>query len=148
MNAKVKCSNCGAEITNLNFSWGKKQWIWVIPILLISFLPMWRIYRPKGDYQVDLKISVIEKRINNGSFEILGSVTNSGKTTWENIELDAEFFTPDGRFVDEASGRVTSSVPAGKSEHFKMVIKDARDTITNKNAGIEIKIAGAYSRMF
>jgi uncharacterized protein YegJ (DUF2314 family) len=34
--AKAKCSNCGAELSNLTFSWGKRQWLWS----LLGFLPL------------------------------------------------------------------------------------------------------------
>ncbi len=148
MKATVKCSNCGAEITNLNFGWGKKQWLWMIPLFLVVLFPMWRVYRPKGDYRKDLQIKVLETRKNDSNMEILGTIQNNGKTMWENIELDAEFYGPDGKFVDEASGRVSSSIEAGKTEHFKITIKDAPERITGENVRMELKVADAFSSVF
>lgn len=148
MNAKVKCSNCGAEITNLNFSWGKKQWLWAIPFLFFMLIPMWQLYRPSGNAQDDLRVSVLETRMTDGNYEILGTVTNAGKHAWDSIELDAEFFTPDGKFSDEANGRIANSIASGKSEYFKIVIKNAKDTITNDTLRMEVNIADAYSKRF
>ena len=148
MKASVKCSNCGAEISNLNFSWGKKQWLWMIPFLAFCLLPMWRLYRPKGDYRQDLHVAVLEKRIVDSRLEILGTIQNAGKTKWENIELDAEFYGADGKFVDEASARVSSSVEPGAIEHFKMEIKNPSEQIRSDSARMELKIADAYSSPF
>ena len=63
MKATIKCSNCGAEITNLNFSWPKKQWLFILPIVLIGFLPMWQLYKPKGDFRKDLQINILENTL-------------------------------------------------------------------------------------
>lgn len=148
MNATVKCSNCGAEITNLNFSWGRKQWLWMIPFLLFCLLPMWRIYMPRGDYRNDLQVAVLEQRTSESLLEILGTIRNNGKTKWENVELDAEFFDADGKFIDEASGRVSSAVEPGALEHFKMEIKNPAERIRAETTRMELKVADAYSSPF
>ncbi|MFZ4777409.1 MAG: hypothetical protein ACOYM3_18735 [Terrimicrobiaceae bacterium] len=148
MKATVKCSNCGAEITNLNFSWPKKQWLFILPILLLGFLPMWRLYKPKGDFRQDLQISVLEKRQVDKSFEILGTIENRGKTKWENINIDCLFFDANGTFIDKTSGRVDSVVmPSGK-EYFKITAKDNNGKLASPDTKLETKIAGAYSNPF
>ncbi len=48
MLAKMKCSNCGAEISNLNMSWGWKNYLMVVPIMLLGFLPLLRTTFFKG----------------------------------------------------------------------------------------------------
>jgi len=40
MNAKLKCSKCGAEIDTLNFGWGKWGWLW----LALIFLPLQTVW--------------------------------------------------------------------------------------------------------
>ena len=35
MIAKMKCSNCGAEMSNLTMSWGRKQWLVAMPIKMV-----------------------------------------------------------------------------------------------------------------
>ena len=120
----------------------------MIPLLVLCFLPMWRLYRPKGDYRKDLQVTVLEKRTTDSLFEILGTVQNNGKTEWENIELNVEFYSAEGKFIDEAFGRVSSTVEPGKSEHFKIAIPAASDRIRAESSRMELKVASAYSSMF
>jgi hypothetical protein len=148
MKATVKCSHCGAEITNLNFSWGKKQVLWMIPFLLLCLLPLWRIYQPKGDFRKDLEVNVLEKRVTDSQFAILGTIQNTGKTQWKNIELDAEFYSDKGQFVDEASGRVSSSIEPGAVEHFKIEIRKPSEVVRSESTRMELKVADAYSSPF
>lgn len=148
MKATVKCSNCGAEITNLNFSWGKKQWLWLVPVLLISIVPMWRLYKPKGDFREDLKVQVLQKREVDKGLEILGDVSNVGKTRWENINIDCLFFDAKGAFIDKASGRVDAVVMPGGKEYFKITAKDTSGQIASQDGKMELKIADAYSNPF
>lgn len=60
MSVKVKCSNCGTEISNLNFGWGKKQMIlpflFSIPFMLIGFFPLVKILYFKGDFRKELSV--------------------------------------------------------------------------------------------
>ena len=63
MKAQLKCSSCGAEITNLNMSWGKKQWLWFIPLIVFMiFIPfiMDSWFRDSNDFRSDLSIKDIE----------------------------------------------------------------------------------------
>ena len=148
MKATVKCSNCGAEITNLNFSWGRKQWIWLMPIVLMGFYPMWSLYKPKGDFRRDLKITVLEKRQADKSFEILGTIENTGKTRWQNVNIDCLFFDAKGAFVDKASGRVDAAVlPSGK-EYFKITLRDTDGKLSLPEVKLSTKVADAYSSPF
>ena len=148
MKATVKCSNCGAEITNLNFSWGKKQWIYIIPIMLLGFYPMWSLYKPKGDFRHDLQISILERRQADKSIEILGTIENTGKTTWKNVNIDCLFFNGNGTFVDKSSGRVDAVVmPRGK-EYFKIVVRDTDGKLSLPDVKLNAKVADAYSNPF
>jgi len=90
--------HCGAEITNLNFSSGKRQWLWMVPLFLLIGYQFWHMYRPKGDYRRDLQIRVLETRKEAGGTAVLGTIQNSGRTTWESINLSAEFFDAKGKF--------------------------------------------------
>lgn len=148
MKANLKCSNCGAEITNLNFSWGKKQWLWMVPGLLICLFPMWRLYKPKGDFRQDLQITVLEKRQIDKDFEILGDVSNRGKTRWENLNIDCLFFDSKGAFIDKASGRVNAVVMPNGKEYFKIMAKDANGRLSSPDVKMEAKVADAYSSPF
>jgi hypothetical protein len=152
MQAMVKCSNCGAEITNLNFTWGKKYWLWsillIIPILLIGFYPLYLLQKPKGDYRQDLQIKVLDTRMENGNLQILGTINNQGKSTWDNIEIAVDFFNAKGEFIDKQTGRVSGSIEPGGSEHFKIEILNPSERIRADGVRKELKIASAYSNRF
>lgn len=94
MKAQLKCSSGGAEISNLNFSWGRKKWLWFIPFIIVMFIfPFAMDYMLKGgkhDFRSDLIIKDTEKRYANGTIEILGIIANHGKVSWENIAVKAE----------------------------------------------------------
>ena len=82
MKAAIKCSNCGVEIDALNFAAGPGRWLAILPtlvILVLVLLPMWRLYKPKGDYRADLVVVVQEKRMARHGMDILGTVENRGK---------------------------------------------------------------------
>ncbi len=104
MKAQMKCSNCGAEITNLNMGWGKKQWLWLIPfIILMMAMPLFMEFMLKdnNDFRSDLSLKDIEKQYTNGTIEIVGVIENNGQVDWENIVVEAELFSFDNKFLDE-----------------------------------------------
>jgi len=150
MEASVKCSNCGAEIKNLTLSPGKCSW-WsvvsflpVVLILVFVLLPLWRMDKPKGDYRADLAVTVQEKRMTRLGMEILGTIENRGQHRWESIELDAEFYGPDGSFLDEGSGRIASSVDPGKTERFKIQLLQVSSRLGEEGVRMDVKVAHAY----
>lgn len=151
MKTTVQCSNCGAEITNLNFSWGKKQWAWLVlimPVMMLGFLPLWSLYKDKGDFRDDLHITVLERRPGERSHEILGFIENHGKIRWENIILDFDFFSAAGTFMDKASGRVNAVAQPGGKEYFKIVTRDAASSLSAEGVEMRAKVADAYNKPF
>jgi hypothetical protein len=87
-------------------------------------------------------------RGNTNNLEIRGTIQNNGKTTWESIEIAVDFFSPDGKFLDEETGRVSSSVKPGDVEHFKITILNPSERIQKDDVRKELKIANASSRIF
>ena len=106
------------------------------------------MYQPKGDFRKDLEVKVLEKRVTDSQFAILGTIQNTGKTQWKNIELDAEFYSDKGQFVDEASDRVSSSIEPGAVEHFKIEIRKPSELVRSESTRMELKVADAYSSPF
>ena len=148
MLAKMKCSNCGAEMSNLNMTWGKKQMLFIIPIMLIGFLPLARLMFFKGDIMQELSISGIQSRPAEQTLEVVGLITNSGSHDWSGISVEAEFFDGKGGFLNEATGYLTSEVKAGAKEYFKISIVSPSATMTDPATKMVVKIAGGHTSPF
>ena len=148
MLAKMKCSNCGAEMSNLNMTWGKKQMLLMIPLMLIGFLPLARMMFFKGDIMKELSISGIESRPAEHSLEIVGLITNPGSHDWSGITVEAEFFDDKGSFLNESTGFLTSEVKAGAKEHFKISIVSPSAAMTDPATKMVVKIAGGHTSPF
>ncbi len=148
MIAKMKCSNCGAEMSNLNLSWGKKQLWFIIPVMLLGFLPMIKLFWFKGDARKDLVISEIHRRTINDVHAITGLLTNNGKHTFSSVTLEAEFFDAAGRFLDEGCGYLSSDIAGGAKEYFKITMKRSLMQEDFRGAKMELKVTGGRSDPF
>ena len=148
MIAKMKCSNCGAEMSNLNMSWGKKQLWFIIPIMLLGFLPMMKLFWFKGDATKDLVISEIQKRTNDSSLEIVGLLTNNGGNKFSSVTIEAEFFDAAGNFLDEQSDYLRSDIGGGAKEHFKITMKAPPAQANAPDTKMVVKVTGGHSMPF
>jgi hypothetical protein len=142
MNAKLKCSNCGAEITNLTFGWGK-QWLWLlVPIVLVIVGAFW-IAHPRGDFRKELSISVLNTRFSTNEVAVLGTVTNAGKHEWQSVAIKAEFYDKEGRFLDETSEYLSGSVRPHSEEHFRLSLRKPTDEIAIGSPKVVVKVSEA-----
>lgn len=123
MIAKMKCSNCGAEMSNLNVSWGKKQLWFIIPIMLLGFLPMAMLFWFKGEPTKELTITEVQKRTNGSALENVGPITNNGTHTFSSVTVEAELFDAAGNFIDEETSYIRSDIAGRAKEHFKITVK-------------------------
>ena len=148
MKAQLKCSNCGAEMSNLNFSWGRKQWLWFIPfivaMLLLPFVMDYTMSKGKHDFRTDLVIKDTERRFANGTIEILGTIENQGKMNWEDIEVQADLYSKDKKFLDHLSGYNRTNILPGGSEHFKISSKGFPESRWLAINDIKVKVSSAY----
>ncbi|MCE2694249.1 MAG: DUF2393 domain-containing protein, partial [Verrucomicrobiaceae bacterium] len=148
MIAKMKCSNCGAEMSNLNMSWGKKQ-LWIIlPIMLLGFLPMVKLFWFKGEATRDLVISDVQKRTVGDTLEIVGLVTNKGKHKFSSVTIEVEFFDPAGVFIDEQNEYMRSHIVGGAKEHFKISVKSPPAQVNSADSKMVVKVASGMSMPF
>lgn len=125
--ARLKCSNCGAEISHLDISPGKRQWIWLLPFLAFMIampLAMDRWMRDGSDFRADLSAMESARRYGNGTVEILGAVRNGGQARWQHVVVKAEFYGADGQYLDELSERIAGAIAPGATENFKITGKD------------------------
>ena len=148
MHAKMKCSNCGAEMSNLNMSWGWKPLLIMVPIMLLGFLPLLKLTFFQADITKDLTVSDITKRIVDDRLEIIGLITSTGSHNWSGISLEVEFFDSNGAFVDEAQERLGADIAAKAKEHFKMTIRDPSPALNAPDTKMVVKVAGGHTSSF
>ena len=148
MKAKMKCSSCGAEMENLNMSWGKKQWFFIIPIMILGFLPLAKMTFFKGDPTSDMIISEIRSNTNGGTIEITGLITNSGLHEWSSVTVEVEFFDKNGNFLDEKSEYLRMTIKPDAKEHFKVSIASKDERLLEEGVDVRVKIAGGHTSPF
>jgi hypothetical protein len=148
MQAKMKCSNCGAEVSNLSITTNWKHLLFIVPIMLLGFWPLLSMMFNKGDITKDLAISDVQKRSNQGSLEIVGLLTNSGSHTWTSITVEAEFFDAAGNFIDESTQYLQSDVAGNAKEHFKITISNPAPALSAPDTKMVVKVSGGHTSRF
>lgn len=148
MLAKMKCSNCGAEISNLNMSWNWKHLLFVVPIMLIGTFPLLQLTLFKGDVRKDLSISDVTTRFDDEKVEIVGLITNSSGRTWSGVTVKAAFFDSAGKFIDESTEYLSGDIGGNTNEHFKMTVLNYKARLSAPDTKIEVKIAGGRTSPF
>jgi hypothetical protein len=148
MIAKMKCSNCDAEMTDLKLSWGKKQLLLIIPIMVLGFAPLIMMTVFKGDASKDLVVSEVKTRTAGSSLEIVGLITNLSRRTWSGVSVEAEFFDSSGEFIDEAGQYLRSNINGHSEEHFKITIKSPPQEAASGEIKPVVKISGGHTSPF
>ena len=148
MKTKMKCSNCGAEIENLNMNWGRKQ-IWlVLPILILGFFPLIKITFFKATVTEDLSISEVESKVVGSSLEIIGLITNSSGNEWSGVTVEAEFYDASGKFLDEGSDYLRSDIAGKAKEHFKITLRNPPEAALQGDIEPKLKVSGGHTSPF
>jgi len=135
-------------MSNLNMSWGWKQLLIVIPIMLLGFYPLARLTLLQGDISKDLTISGVQKRLTDRSLEIIGLITNTGSHTWSSVTIEAEFFDSSGAFIDEASEYLRVDIAANAKENFKVTIDSPAEALTAPETKMVVKVGGGHASPF
>lgn len=151
MQAKIKCSNCGAEITNLNMSWGRRQWVWIIVIIFVMtpfFIYSIWLENPKGDYSKELSIKLLNTRYCEDRIDVFGEIMNIGKHDWSYIETEAEFYNKNGVFLDKNIQSIPGILKPSMSDKFKITFKKPYKELSDTSASVVLKVAGASINRF
>ncbi len=135
-------------MSNLNMTWGRKQMWFMIPVMLLGFLPLIKMSIFKGDVTKDLRISDIQTRTSGRSLEIVGLITNSSSRDWSGLTVEAEFFDASGNFIDEASEFIRSDITGNSKEHFKIVIASPPEEALSGAIKPAVKISGGHTSLF
>jgi len=132
----------------MNMTWGRKQMWFIIPVMLLGFLPLIKMSFFKGDVTKDLKVSDIQTRTSDRSLEIVGLITNSSNREWSGLTVEAEFFDASGNFLDEASEYLRSDIRGNSKEHFKIVIDSPPEGAVSGSVKPIVKISGGHTSPF
>jgi hypothetical protein len=150
VDAKIKCSSCGAEISNLKLSWeyGKKQLLFMsiffIPVAFLTVKLQW----PKPDYSRELSARLIEVRRGDESLDVIGSVANAGKHDWDSVTVKADCYDKNGKYLDSADQYIPGSTKAGSEEKFRIAFRKPPREVLGPGARCEVRIAGARNYGF
>jgi len=148
MQAKVKCSNCGAEITNLSMNWRKRDWLW----MLLVFVPLIAFYLwvelPRGDYTADLRIQLLERRVRADRVDVLARLENRGTHDWEYIHVEAEVYDSSGRYLDESSDVFPGTIRPGGTENVRISFCKPIGEVLDSTTSVRVKVSGASRKQF
>lgn len=120
----------------------------MIPVMLVGFLPLLRMSFFKGEVSKDLTISEVQTRVKNGSLEVVGLITNASGREWSGITVEAEFFDASGNFLDEATEYMRSNIAGKSKEHFKIVILSPPEAALSGAIKPVVKISGGHTSPF
>jgi hypothetical protein len=123
------------------------MWL-VIPIMLLGFLPLIKMTFFKGEVTKDLTVGEIQTKVSGRSLEIIGLITNSSRSEWSSVTVEAEFFDDSGKFVDEAIEYLRSDIGGNSKEHFKIVINSPPEAALNGSIKPVVKISGGHTSPF
>ena len=115
--------------------------------MLLGFYPLARMTVFKPDIRKALSISNVERREVNNGLEITGLISNSSSTDWSSVEVEAEFFDVDGRFIDEFQGRLLHVGPNAE-EHFKIALLLRDENLREVETTMKVKIVGGHTSPF
>ena len=149
----MKCSNCGADVPAVNVQYSWKQFLFIVPLLLVGFWPLAQLTILRGDVTKDLVIRQVGKKLSfqdspRGKLVVTGLIKNLGKRDWSGVTIEAEFFDEQGMFLDEASEYLRSDILGEAEEHFKMEIRSPGNALIAETTTLKVKISGGRSKPF
>jgi hypothetical protein len=150
--AKLKCSNCGAELTNLTFGWGKRQWLWAllsfIPfVVVLIWMQLW-LFRSSRDFVTEIEVSLIETKVAKDRLHVLGRLKNNGGHTWDRVTVEAEIYDKDGKFLDETSDYFSVMLSPGSEEHFRLSFASPDENALDESSKVVLKVTDANDDRF
>ncbi len=75
--------------------------------------------------------------------DVIGKILNKGKHEWQSVEVKAEFYDANGKFIDEGSTYLPGALRPMKEEYFKISLKKPYKELLEPNTKVIVKVAGA-----
>lgn len=126
-----------------NRSSRRERWL-VLPLLLITSLALLgTAFLPRPSASDHLSIGEIRTQVTDqNELRILGVITNSGPKRWSSVEIEVEFFDPDGNFLGESSDFLRSDIGPHANENFELALPLAPAAARDGSAPPVLKIIG------
>ena len=146
---KLSCPHCKKDIASVGFRYSSKQWLFVLPILVLGFYPLLSITLFKSSASDDLEISSYAIRMDDDEMVVTGIISNLTDSSWTSVSVEGEFFDESGKFLGEGRSYIGSDIHSNASENFEVRFRNLPDIVLSGTAKTKLKIAsGVNSSLF
>lgn len=143
-NNKLTCPHCKKDVATVSFSYGSKQWMFVLPILALGLYPLlsMTVFKSHRLASEDLQISSYETKLEGKELVVTGVITNLTESAWKSVSMEAEFFDETGKYIGEGTDYTGSDVHSNSQENFEVRFRQLPEQVVAGKAKTELKIAG------
>ena len=146
MQNKISCPHCDKEISALKIEHSAKQWLVIIPILLLGLLPLFFITsQSRSLASENLEITSFDTRVEGKEMVVTGMISNLTDIAWNSVSIEAEFFDESENFIGESDGYIGSDVYGNGNENFEVRFRYLPEAVLAGKATTKLKVAGGVS---
>ena len=116
-------------------------------VAVVVWMQLW-MFRPNRDFVDEIQASLIETRVAKDRFDVVGRLHNTGSHTWDRITVEAEIYDKDGKFLDEASQYLSTTLSPGVEEHFRLTLANPDAKILDRSSKVVLKVTDADEDRF
>lgn len=146
MVAKLKCSACGVQVDQIKMPASRDKRnaaiILTLPFIAVVCWLVWDSFSAPNFHQ-DLQLKTTQTQVNDGILTLDGLIDNTSGKSWENLTIEAEFYSETGQFLGEISKKAeVISRPDSKSD-FSLIMKPIPPTFIPGKGQIKTKVTNA-----
>jgi len=143
MQNKISCPHCDKEISALKIEHSAKQWLVVVPIILLGLIPLFVITsQSRSLASDDLEITNYDTKIAGKEMVVVGMISNLSDSAWKSVSIEAEFFDESGNFIGEGKDYTGSDIYAKGKENFEVRFRYLPEAVLAGKASTKLKVAG------
>ncbi len=149
MQNKISCPHCDKEIVSLKMSHSTKQWLVIIPILLLGLIPFFSIFFKSNSLASDdLEITSFDTRVDGKEMVVTGIINNLTDSAWTSVSVEVEFYDEGGNFIGESDDYIGSEIHSKANENFEVRFRNLPEVVLQGDASTKLKIAGGVCKNF
>ena len=147
MQNKISCPHCDKEIVSLKMSHSTKQWLVIIPILLLGLIPLFSvtIFKSYSLASDDLEITSFDTRVDGKELVVIGMISNLTESAWKSVSIEAEIFDESGKFIGEGKDYIGADIHGNGKENFEVRFRYLPEAVLAGKATTKLKVAGGVS---